>query len=646
MAIAKMHHFKLYFLRSLNNEFLDFLQDFGDVHLKDLTEETELLDSGLEYFSEDEAILDVREEIGEIESAINLLSSFQEKKSGLKNLQEGNKNYSYEDLMQKGAQLDFTSFLLNLSNLNKSIENKKKIIERIENEIHELKPWIDLKVPSKAIEKTKHVNFITGYVLSAQFESLKEDLKNFQYSLVERIGQDDKNSYILAVVEESELSKMTDLLRKYSFYEEAVKTEKSPAQDIKAKEKEIETLKSEIKEIENKYRSMTEDLDNLKLRYEYLKQVEEKLSSVDNFLATKKVSVIEGYVNSKNADNFQRRLSKNFPKNYYLEMNEADKDDPNVPIELENNKFVSVFEPLTEMYSMPRYNEVDPTPFLAPFYWLFFGMMIADAGYGLLLVIGTYVLLRFNLSDSMRKNIKFFNYLGYSTILWGLVYGSVFGGAINIPQLIDPAGDYMTVLIISIALGAVHMFLGMAMKAYVLIRDGHSIDAFFDVFSWYMVLLGAIYMILAGPLSLPGKNIAKYIMIAGMLIIVFFTGREAKSPVGRIASGAYNLYGISSWLGDFVSYLRLMALGLAGGFIGVAINMIAGTVASSGLVGIIFAAVIFVGGQIFNLALSALSAYVHTLRLTFVEFFGKFYEGGGKKFNRVRKETKYINIKK
>lgn len=153
-------------------------------------------------------------------------------------------------------------------------------------------------------------------------------------------------------------------------------------------------------------------------------------------------------------------------------------------------------------------------------------------------------------------------------------------------------------------------------------------------------------MILAGPLSLPGRNIAKYVMIAGMLIIVFFTGREAKSPVGRIASGAYNLYGISSWLGDFVSYLRLMALGLAGGFIGVAINMIAGTVASSGVVGIIFAAVIFVGGQLFNLALSALSAYVHTLRLTFVEFFGKFYEGGGKKFNRVRKETKYINIKK
>lgn len=646
MAIAKMHHFKLYFLRSLNSEFLDFLQDFGDVHLKDLTEETELLDSGLEYFSEDEAILDVREEIGEIESAINLLSSYQEKKSGLKNLQEGNKNYSYEDLMTKGAQLDFTRFLLNLSNLNNSIENKKKIIERIENEILDLKPWIDLKVPSKAIEKTKHVNFITGYILSAQYESLKEDLKDFQYGLVERVGQDDKNSYILAIVEESELSKMTELLRKYSFYEETVKTEKNPAQDIKAKEKEIETLNNEIKEIENKYRSMTEDLDNLKLRYEYLKQVEKKLASVDNFLATKKVSVIEGYVASKNADIFQRRLRKNFPKDYYLEISEADKDDPNVPIELENNKFVSVFEPLTEMYSMPRYNEVDPTPFLAPFYWLFFGMMIADAGYGLLLLIGTYVLLRFNLSDSMRKNIKFFNYLGYSTILWGLIYGSVFGGAIEIPQLIDPAGDYMTVLIISIALGAVHMFLGMAMKAYVLIRDGQSIDAFFDVFSWYMVLLGAIYMILAGPLSLPGRNIAKYIMIAGMLIIVFFTGREAKSPVGRIASGAYNLYGISSWLGDFVSYLRLMALGLAGGFIGVAINMIAGTVASSGIVGIIFAAVIFVGGQLFNLALSALSAYVHTLRLTFVEFFGKFYEGGGKKFNRVRKETKYINIKK
>ena len=108
---------------------------------------------------------------------------------------------------------------------------------------------------------------------------------------------------------------------------------------------------------------------------------------------------------------------------------------------------------------------------------------------------------------------------------------------------------------------------------------------------------------------------------------------------------AYTTYGISCWLGDFVSYLRVMALGLAGAFIGVAVNMIVGTVAGSGIIGIVFAAVIFVGGQLFNLALSALSAYVHTLRLTFVEFFGKFYEGGGKEFKKIRNKPKYINIR-
>lgn len=646
MAIAKMHHFKLYFLKSLNDKFLDFLQDFGDVHINNLTQEGELLEAGLDYLSEPAEALDVKDELIKVESVINVLSKYQEKLGTIEALKVGNKNYSYEELMEKGAKIDISEISKNVGELQLQIEDKQKRINELKEEIADLKPWINLKLSSKDIRNTKNVSYFTGYVISPQFDALLDDVNKLDYSIVEKVGEQDKNTYILAIVSNEEKDKLIEILRKYSFFEEKVNSSKSPVEEIRTKEGDINELVNQIKKIESRFSENVAELDQLKLRYEYLNQIEKKYSQTNNFLTTKNVSLIDGYVKSSDAKVFAEKLEDSFRGEYFLEIEEADKNNPNVPTLLENKGVIADFEPITEMYAMPRYNEIDPTPFLAPFYWFFFGMMIADIGYGLLLLIGTFIVLKFNLSDKMRKNIKFFHYLSYSTIIWGLIYGSFFGGIIKLPGLLDPTVDYIAVLVLAIVLGTIHMFLGLGLKAYVMIRDGKPLDAFYDVGTWFMVLVAALYIILANVLGLPFGNIAKYIMILGMVLIVLFTGREAKSPVARFASGAYNLYGISSWLGDFVSYLRLMALGLAGGFIGLAINMICGTMAAGGIVGIVFAVVLFVGGQIFNLALSALSAYVHTLRLTFVEFFGKFYEGGGKKFDRVRNETKYINIKK
>lgn len=644
MAIAKMHHFKLYSLKSLTNEMLSFLQNYGNVHINNLTEEGELLESGLEYISEPEETLLIRDELSSIDSVIERISKYEEKLGAIESLKRGNKNYTYDEMMEKGSNIEVSDITLRVNSLSKELEEKEKQIADIQTEILELRPWVNLKLSSDDIKNTRNVSYITGYVLSPQFDALLKDVENLEYSHVEKVGEHDKNTYLLAVVENEEKSELYELLRKYSFFSESFETEKNPVEEIRKKESQIEELREEIKKIETQFQGNISELDDLKLRYEYLNQIDKKYKTTNNFLSTKRVNLIDGYLKSKDVDAFQNELEEKFAGEYFIETEPAHKEDPNVPIVLENNKIIQAFEPLTEMYSMPRYNEMDPTPFLAPFYWFFFGMMIADIGYGILLLLGTYVLLKFNLSPSFRKSIKFFHYLGYATIIWGIIYGSFFGGIIPLPALIDPAEDYMSVLIISITLGAIHMFLGLGMKAYMLIRDGKPIDAFFDVGSWYLLLFGAIYYALSLTIGLPYGNIGLYVMILGMVLIVLFTGRDAKSPVGRIASGAYNLYGLSSWVGDFVSYLRLMALGLAGAFIGVAVNMIVGTMAGGGIVGLIFAILVFVFGQLFNLALSALSAYVHTLRLTFVEFFGKFYDGGGRKFERVRNETKYINI--
>ena len=333
--------------------------------------------------------------------------------------------------------------------------------------------------------------------------------------------------------------------------------------------------------------------------------------------------------------------------NYYLTFTDADRDDATVPIKLKNGKVASTFENLTGMYAYPRYNEIDPTPLFTPFYILFFGMMGADVGYGLVLLIATmFVLKVVNLSSQMRKSIKFFFYLSFSVIFWGLLYGSYFGATIpGMWRLVDPASQYNDLLVGSIVFGVVHIFVGLAIKAYMLIRDGKSLEAVYDVLFWYMALIGGMLFLIFKLMNLSAvmANVSMWVMIAGMAGIVLTGGREAKGVGAKLGGGLYSLYGISSYVGDFVSYSRLMALGLSGGFIASAINMIAGMISGS-WVGMIFIPVILIAGHLFNMFLSFLGAYVHTSRLMYVEYFGKFYEGGGKPFKDFRTENKYINL--
>jgi V/A-type H+-transporting ATPase subunit I len=200
---------------------------------------------------------------------------------------------------------------------------------------------------------------------------------------------------------------------------------------------------------------------------------------------------------------------------------------------------------------------------------------------------------------------------------------------------------------LSIAFGVIHVFYALGIKAYMLIRDGKALDAVFDVGLWYAAIGGAILFLVSSMVNIPSilSIIGLVLMVVGMAGIILTGGRSSKSIGGKIAGGLYSLYGITGYVGDFVSYSRLMALGLAGGFIAGAINMIANMVSGMGVIGFVFAILIFIGGQVFNLGLSLLGAYVHSIRLTFVEFFGKFYEGGGQKFNIFKAKPKYINLK-
>ncbi|HZJ98422.1 MAG TPA: V-type ATP synthase subunit I [Tissierellaceae bacterium] len=648
MAIVKMSSFNLLAFDIERETLLHELQKFNYVHFIDLEQDESLKEIGLENVHVPEKIVAINENLSKVNKGIEILSNYETKESGIKALKEGVETLNFEELEKRALKIDYDDICNQVISLNSNIEALHQEISKIETSIDELKPWVGLNNPIKDMESFKHVEVRMGTIPKKSKEKIEHDLVDLVLTYFEILSEDKENLYILILAYKDEDEILKEVLRNNNFTNAKISFEGEPALEIEKLNERIRSIESEISTYEVELKDMSSMIHDLEIEYEYLTNKKLRLTASENFLSTENINLIRGYIPTDKSEEFTELVKTNLNNIYYLELEEADKDDESVPILLENSEFTSSFESLTAMFALPRYNEIDPTPYLAPFYLVFFGMMGADLGYGLIMLIGSlYVLKKFNLNDSTEKFVRFFFYLSFSVMLWGLVYGSMFGLDLPMNKLINPSEDYMTLLVISVAFGVFHIYFGLGLDAYISIRDGNVKDAIFDVGFWFVTLTGAIVYLISMVITIPviAKDIAFWIMIAGMLGIIATGGRSSKSIGAKLGGGIYSLYGISGYVGDFVSYSRLMALGMSGGFIAGAINMIAKMLAESGAVGIVFGIIVFIGGQIFNLGLTMLSAYVHSIRLIFVEFFGKFYEGGGKGFNLFINKPKYINLK-
>lgn len=530
---------------------------------------------------------------------------------------------------------------------------------RIKTMCAQLEPWAALDIPMNTPDTASTAVLIGTFPRMLDDVSLSETLAQeedlvFEYEI---IFSGSNLTCAVIYVPKAQKEKAENVLRTIGFTRPLNPTSRTPSEKIKRLRKKDEELEEKIAKANEsikgyvKYRSMIADTkDYYNIRSDKYKVISELDQSGHTF-------ILYGYVPECDCAKLQQLCER--AATCVVEFSEAGDD---APVKLKNNKFAEPAESIVTMYSPPSKEDVDPTPILAFFFYFFFGMMFSDAGYGLVMLIATTAAIKiFKPDKPMRSTLKLFQYCGVATVFWGLVFGSIFGDApvvyynlftgSNLTMadilpwpILDTQKDALTIMILSIGLGLIHILVGMGCKFYVCLKNKRYEEAFFDTGFWMLMLIGfavlAAGMVIDPVLITVGAAIA----IACAVGLILTQGRDKNGIFGKLLGGVGSLYDITSYISDLLSYSRLLALGLTTGVMAQVFNMLS-TLMGTNVFGIIFMIVIFIAGHLITIGLNALGSYVHTMRLQYVEMFSKFYNGGGRKFEPFAVNCKNFKIK-
>ena len=514
---------------------------------------------------------------------------------------------------------------------------------RAQADMEQYAPWRGLDAPPKAaLASTARVCYAAGLVPARNLDALEKKLALLEYAALSVIGPSRENVCVIAALHREVEAEGRAALEEADFASEGFSAlgDRTPGEYLGDLQAQLEQIAAARASMQRETAAIAGEIPGLKLLHEMLSQQLQRQEAARRFAVTESTFLLQGWVPAPCAERLQAKVRRLSPVSAMELREPLPEEQP--PIKLRNNRFASPFESVVEGYSLPDYRGIDPTAVMAPFYACLFGMMVSDAGYGLVMALLIPIFMKLKkIKFENAKMLYLLTYGGIATIVWGLIYNTVFGFN-PLPRnlwLLDSVNNSLPVMAVCIGVGALHLFTGLGVGAYMNFKRGQPLAALADQIAWLTLLCGI------GLLLLPAaRQIGVVLALASVAVILLFTKRGERNPLKRIFGGLGALYGITSWVSDLLSYMRLFGMGLATGVIGMVFNQLIGMIWGAGIVGKIIGAVLFVACHAFNLGINALGAYVHSCRLQYIEFFGKFYEDGGKPFAPLSIKPTYVSL--
>lgn len=594
-----------------------------------------------------DVVMDYDGKLNKVGQALSAIDKFGTEK---KPLLQTRRDMALDDFNKECAA--YEKYEENVDRINSLVSRYNEISNKM-NKVEVLKlslePWRSFDIPLDQTE-TEKVRIVMGVTPAGtdDDEFIKALAEKTKYSVIGLVNHDEEQHYYYNIYHKDDRDLVEDVLRNYGFSRISFgDLEGTVEENILECERELLRLEEEKKNIEEEIRTFEKKKRNIEICHDQYILKRNKAAVRGNLLVTDYSFSFEGWFPAAAEKKIKAVLEE---EECYFEIRNPEEDEQ-VPVLLQNDRFSDAFEAITKLYALPDSRSIDATPFFALSYAIFFGMMLGDGAYGLIITIATGIILKkYKLEGMKHQMFKLFFYCGISTTFWGAMYGGWFGDLvavvgktffnadIAIPAIwFDPLDDPMKLLIFCFILGGIHLFIGMGLSAWLSIRDGRPLDALFDVGLWYVLLIGAV-------LALLGIGVGKGMALVGAIGVILTGGRDKKG-IGRITGGLGSLYGITGYLSDVLSYSRLLALGLASSVIASVVNNM-GSFGGASVKGVIIMALAFIIGHTYNLAINGLGSFVHSCRLQYVEFFGKFYISGGEAFKPFNENTKYIAIQR
>lgn len=660
MAVVPMQKIGMLVHKQEKEEILNFLQDKSVLHLTDAQGEEGLAPAEL---SED--LHQLHYQAAELEFAIHFLSRFETKKKGLQAMVDGDiVKASQEDIDVVKVDFKWKKAVETCKNLEEAmvdLQNEKKILTELREK---LSPWTHHQAPLNEPRETQTSKSLFASCPLKEWNELKSEIAgSSELAVIEMDNIVEGTVYFQVICEKSLASSIEGMVLTHKGeMVELPELKGNPKEELQSISRRFHEIDTETAKLEESAKKETPSLRNLRILFDAVNWELIQKEADRKFAVTESSVLVTGWVPKKGVKSLKADLHSVNPNFELFEM-EPDEGE-SAPVLLVNKGLLKPFESVTGIYGLPLPNEMDPTPYLAIFFIVFFGLALTDAIYGLLMFAIMFSVLRFlKIPKKSQGLIRLLMYAGLITFFAGALYG---GWASMTPdqapgflttlndagekvfrfQKIDAIKNPMGVLILSLVLGYVQVLFGVILNFVHKFKTESKKYAMIDDFPWVFILSVIALQIMLAVGLLPEAMsgflmILTWIAVAG---IILTQGREKKNPILKLLSGVLGLYGLVGYLSDILSYSRLLALGLATAIIGLAVNTIAGMVNGIPYVGIVLAIIVLIGGHTFNIGINALGAFIHSGRLQFVEFFTKFLEGGGKAFEPLRKKSKFVRV--